>query len=262
MMKFVCTAHQEIRHQDHRLHEPDHDRRHRHVRRLPPDRRRRDEVRLRGRPGLRRPSGRFRRGHEAQHACTATSENSMRAKAACNLLQEGGRSNMAEHAQYGPKKCPMPAQDPNVRNKNFEEVALGYTEEMAVTRPQRCLHCKNKPCVQRLPGQRRYPRVHRARRQGANLKGAYQGHAPRPPPCPPSAAASARRRRSARASACAASRASRSASAVWSALWPTGTVSTCEEHPRSPRSERPQGRRHRRRPVRPDLRWRPGEAGL
>ena len=26
-----------------------------------------------------------------------------------------------------PKKCPMPTQDPNVRNKNFEEVALGYT---------------------------------------------------------------------------------------------------------------------------------------
>ena len=31
-----------------------------------------------------------------------------------------------------PKKCPMPSQEPNVRNKNFKEVALGYTEEMAV----------------------------------------------------------------------------------------------------------------------------------
>ena len=31
-----------------------------------------------------------------------------------------------------PKKCPMPTQDPNVRNKNFKEVALGYTAEMAV----------------------------------------------------------------------------------------------------------------------------------
>ena len=30
-----------------------------------------------------------------------------------------------------PKKCPMPSQDPNVRNKNFLEVALGYTEEQA-----------------------------------------------------------------------------------------------------------------------------------
>ena len=31
-----------------------------------------------------------------------------------------------------PKKCPMPVQDPEVRNKNFSEVALGYTPEMAV----------------------------------------------------------------------------------------------------------------------------------
>ena len=58
---------EEIQREDRRFHEPDHDRRHGHVRRLPPDRRRRNEVRLRGRPGLRRPSGRFRRGHEARH---------------------------------------------------------------------------------------------------------------------------------------------------------------------------------------------------
>ena len=45
-----------------------------------------------------------------------------------------------------PKKCPMPTQDPNVRNKNFKEVALGYTEEMAVNEAKRCVHCKNKPC--------------------------------------------------------------------------------------------------------------------
>ena len=44
-------------------------------------------------------------------------------------------------------KNPMPAQDPNVRNKNFEEVTLGYTQEMAIDEAQRCLHCKNKPCV-------------------------------------------------------------------------------------------------------------------
>ena len=50
-----------------------------------------------------------------------------------------------------PKKCPMPTQDPNVRNKNFEEVALGYTEEMAVNEAKRCIHCKNKPCMQGCP---------------------------------------------------------------------------------------------------------------
>lgn len=44
------------------------------------------------------------------------------------------------------KKCPMPSQDPNVRNKNFKEVALGYTPEMAVNEAKRCLQCKNHPC--------------------------------------------------------------------------------------------------------------------
>lgn len=41
-------------------------------------------------------------------------------------------------------KVPMPEQDPNVRNKNFEEVALGYTEEMAIEEATRCINCKNK----------------------------------------------------------------------------------------------------------------------
>ena len=50
-----------------------------------------------------------------------------------------------------PKKCPMPTQDPNVRNKNFKEVALGYTAEMAVNEAKRCVHCKNKPCQTGCP---------------------------------------------------------------------------------------------------------------
>ena len=49
------------------------------------------------------------------------------------------------------KKNPMPSLEANVRNKNFEEVALGYTEEMAVDEAERCLHCKNKPCVGGCP---------------------------------------------------------------------------------------------------------------
>ena len=49
------------------------------------------------------------------------------------------------------KKNPMPSQDPNVRNKNFEEVALGYTEEQALDEAARCLNCKNKPCMQGCP---------------------------------------------------------------------------------------------------------------
>ena len=49
------------------------------------------------------------------------------------------------------KKVPMPEQDPNVRNKNFKEVVLGYTPEMAMEESTRCFHCKNKPCVAGCP---------------------------------------------------------------------------------------------------------------
>jgi len=49
------------------------------------------------------------------------------------------------------KKVPIPEQDHNVRNKNFEEVALGYTSEMAQDEAQRCLQCKNMPCVAGCP---------------------------------------------------------------------------------------------------------------
>ena len=48
-------------------------------------------------------------------------------------------------------KVPMPEQDPNVRNKNFEEVALGYTKEMAMEEAARCINCKNKPCMSGCP---------------------------------------------------------------------------------------------------------------
>jgi len=50
-----------------------------------------------------------------------------------------------------PKKTPMPSQEPCIRNGNFEEVALGYTPEMAVNEAKRCLNCKNKPCVAACP---------------------------------------------------------------------------------------------------------------
>ena len=55
------------------------------------------------------------------------------------------------------KKNPMPEQAPDVRNKNFEEVALGYTAEMAVDEAKRCLHCKNRPCVAGCPVNVRIP---------------------------------------------------------------------------------------------------------
>ncbi|MDO4618599.1 MAG: NADPH-dependent glutamate synthase [Clostridia bacterium] len=48
-------------------------------------------------------------------------------------------------------KNPMPEQCPNERNKNFLEVTLGYTEEMAIDEAKRCLNCKHKPCMQGCP---------------------------------------------------------------------------------------------------------------
>ena len=49
------------------------------------------------------------------------------------------------------KKNPMPVQSAEERNKNFKEVALGYTEADALSEAERCLHCKNKPCVSGCP---------------------------------------------------------------------------------------------------------------
>ncbi len=48
-------------------------------------------------------------------------------------------------------KNPMPQQEPMVRNRNFEEVATGYTEEMAINEAMRCLKCRKKPCTKGCP---------------------------------------------------------------------------------------------------------------
>ncbi len=50
-----------------------------------------------------------------------------------------------------PKKHEMPNQDPQVRANNFDEVALGYSEEIAISEAQRCITCKNQPCVSGCP---------------------------------------------------------------------------------------------------------------
>ena len=51
------------------------------------------------------------------------------------------------------EKTYMPVQDPSKRNKNFEEVSLGYSEEEAINEANRCLNCKNKPCSSKCPVQ-------------------------------------------------------------------------------------------------------------
>ena len=49
------------------------------------------------------------------------------------------------------EKNPMPEQAPDIRNKNFLEVAEGYTEEMAANEAMRCLKCRKKPCMSGCP---------------------------------------------------------------------------------------------------------------
>lgn len=54
-------------------------------------------------------------------------------------------------ANMAPKKTPINELDPNIRNKNFEEVVTGYTKEEAIEEATRCLNCKHKPCVNGCP---------------------------------------------------------------------------------------------------------------
>ena len=114
-----------------------------------------------------------------------------------------------------PKKCPMPTQDPNVRNKNFKEVALGYTEEMAINEAKRCIHCKNKPCQTGCPVGIDIPEFIAHVAEG-DFEAAYQ----------------VINRSSSLPAVC--GRVCPWASAAWSALWPTGTVRTCTPHPSCP----------------------------
>ncbi|MBE6990819.1 MAG: NADPH-dependent glutamate synthase [Ruminococcaceae bacterium] len=71
------------------------------------------------------------------------------------------------------KKNEMPSQDPNVRNGNFLEVALGYTEEQALDEAARCLNCKNHPCVNGCPVNVKIPEFI-ARIRKLDFEGAYQ----------------------------------------------------------------------------------------
>ena len=72
-----------------------------------------------------------------------------------------------------PKKHEMPTQAPEVRAHNFEEVALGYTEEMAIAEANRCINCKNRPCVNGCPVNIRIPDFI-ARVKEGDFEGAYQ----------------------------------------------------------------------------------------
>ena len=70
-------------------------------------------------------------------------------------------------------KNPMPSQEPLVRAHNFSEVALGYSEELALDEAQRCLNCKNMPCIQGCPVNIQIPQFIAKIREG-DFEGAYQ----------------------------------------------------------------------------------------
>ena len=70
-------------------------------------------------------------------------------------------------------KTPMPEQDPQVRARNFKEVALGYTAEMAIEEANRCLGCKNPKCVEGCPVNVRIPEFIKKVQEG-DFKSAYE----------------------------------------------------------------------------------------
>ncbi len=70
-------------------------------------------------------------------------------------------------------KNPMPTQEPKVRAGNFQEVALGYTQETAVDEARRCLNCKNSPCVSGCPVNIRIPEFIEKIKE-SDFEGAYQ----------------------------------------------------------------------------------------
>ena len=72
-----------------------------------------------------------------------------------------------------PKKHEMPVQDPQVRARNFSEVALGYTHEVAIEEAKRCLNCKNRPCVEGCPVNVAIPEFISCLKQD-DIEGAYK----------------------------------------------------------------------------------------
>ncbi len=70
-------------------------------------------------------------------------------------------------------KTPMPEQDAKIRARNFKEVALGYTAEMAIEEAGRCLKCKNPKCVEGCPVNVRIPEFI-AKVQEGDFKAAYE----------------------------------------------------------------------------------------
>ena len=81
---------------------------------------------------------------------------SLHQAAAAKLAELAGKTLSPKDRMAIPAQ-EMPAQDPDVRRHNMSEVALGYSAEQAQLEAQRCLQCKNAPCVQGCPVSIRIP---------------------------------------------------------------------------------------------------------
>ena len=76
-------------------------------------------------------------------------------------------------ANMSPKKNPIPTQEPEIRAHNFEEVAMGYSEAVAIDEALRCFNCKNMPCVSGCPVNIHIPEFISKIKEG-DFEGAYQ----------------------------------------------------------------------------------------
>ncbi|MDD5204889.1 MAG: dihydropyrimidine dehydrogenase, partial [Desulfobacterales bacterium] len=65
---------------------------------------------------------------------------------------------------------PMPEQKPEIRRRNFDEVPLGYTPELAMKEAERCLQCKKPSCMEGCPVSVEIPAFVQLIRQGEFTK--------------------------------------------------------------------------------------------
>ena len=123
----------------------------------------------------------------------------------------------------------MPVQDAKVRAHNFDEVALGYTEEQAIDEANRCLNCKNMPCVAGCPVKIHIPEFISKIKEG-DFEGAYQ-IITKSSSLPAVCGRVCPQKRSVSPSVYAASRVSLSVSDVLKDLLPTGTIPSAKKSP-------------------------------
>ena len=148
MMRAVVAVTGPLGVRTHRVAQPDHGGRHRHVRRVSGDGRRDHALRLRRRPRVRRTRRRLRRAvRSAQHV------RRIRAGGLQPRLPGGGVNGeaLSKRERLTIDRQEMPTRDAHERSRSFDEVNVGFTERLAMLEAQRCLACKRATCVDGCP---------------------------------------------------------------------------------------------------------------